>query len=115
MDALRHRGPTQTLSLEFRHDVFKYLFKGKGRNAEERNWRLFDESDFIRCKLPSNWNCLFDKHGDGVKIRFPVKMRKFMQLSPKTYQRVGGGIIEVPRAYNEKISIKFIKITASCN
>ena len=115
LDCLRHKGPTQSLSLEFRHDVFKFLFHGKGRAAEEKNWTLFEEVDFSRCKFPSNWSCVFDKHGDGVRMRFPVKMRKFLTLSPKTYQRMGESIVEASRAYTEKISIKFVKTSSSCN
>lgn len=115
LDALRHKGPTQSVSLEFRHDVFKYLFNGKGRRGEERNWQLYEENDFSRCKLPRNWSCKYDKHGDGVRIRYPVKMRKFLTLSQKTYQRVGKAIVDGTRAYTEKISIKFVKICSTCN
>lgn len=53
--------------------------------------------------------------GDGVRIRFPVKMRRFLSLSPKTYERVAEVIVEAPRAYTEKISVKFVKVSSSCN
>ena len=49
MDALRHKGPEQRLTLEFQHDVYKCLFNGKGRTAEEKNWNSFYENDFCRC------------------------------------------------------------------
>ena len=107
LDALRHKGPEQRLTFEFRHDVYEYLFNGKGRDAKEKNWGLFDENDFSKCKLPPNWNCIYDKRGDGVKLRFPLKMRKFLQLSPMTYQRVAEDIVEAPRTYIE-ITIKFV-------
>ena len=58
---------------------------------------------------------LFDKHGDGVKIMFPVKIRKFLCPSPKTYQMVAEAIVEAPRTYTEKLSVKFLKVSASCN
>ena len=115
LDALRHKGPEQRLTLEFHHDVYKYLFNGKGRDAKEKNWGLFEENYFSRCKLPPNWNCICDKHGDGVKLRFPLKMRKFLQLSSMTYQRVAEDIVEAPRAYIEKITIKFVKVPSSCD
>ena len=38
---------------------------------------------FVRCKLRHNWSCLYDRHGDGSRIRFPVKMRTFLAQSPK--------------------------------
>ncbi|XP_074632051.1 uncharacterized protein LOC141890466 [Acropora palmata] len=89
LEALKHKGPMQTVYLEFRHDVFKYLFNGEGRPAKEKNWHLYEADDFCRCKVINNWSCIFERHGDGVRIRFPVKMRKFLTLSPKTYENLG--------------------------
>ena len=75
MDALRHKGPEQRFTFEFQQDVYKYLFHGKGRTAEEKNWNLFYENDFCRCRRQTNWNSICDKHGHGVKIRFPLKLK----------------------------------------
>ena len=70
LDALRHKGPEQRLTLEFRHDENKYLFQEKGREAKKKkNWRSFDANDFSKCKLPPNWNCIYEKHGDGLKLK----------------------------------------------
>ena len=115
LEALRHKGPEQKVSLEFQHDVFKYLFSGRGRAATEKNWTLFEETDFYKCKLPNKWSCIFDNHGDGVMVRFPVKVRKYPTLSPKSHQKVDDKIVELPRAYMEKISIKCVKVPSSCN
>ena len=115
LEALKHKGPEQKVCLEFRHDVFKFLFCGRGGAAPEKNWTLLEETDFNKCKLPNNWSHIFDIHGDGVMIRFPLKVRKYLTLSPKSHQKVGDKIVEVPRAYMEKISIKFVKVPSSCN
>ena len=114
MDALRHKGSEQRLTLEFRDDVYKYLFLGKGRTAVEKNWNSFYENDFCRCRLPTNWNSIYDKHGDGVEIRFPLKLRTIFQLSLRTYKRVGETIVEAQRAFIEKVSINFIQVPSSC-
>ena len=115
MDALRHKAPEQRLSLEFQHDAYKYLFRGKGRTAEEKNWNSFYENDFCTCRLSTNnWNSIYDQHEDGVKITFPLKLRIFFQLSPRTYKRVGQTIVEAQRAIIEKVSIKFIQVPSSC-
>ena len=53
-------------------------------------------------------------HEDGVKIRFPLKLRTIFQLSPRTYKRVGETIVEAQRAFIEKVSIKFIQVPSSC-
>ncbi|XP_028418649.1 chromobox protein homolog 8-like [Dendronephthya gigantea] len=110
--SLKHRWPEQKLTVEFRHDVYNYLFGGKGKAAEQKSWTLFEEQDFVNCGLPNNWNCRYDKHGDGVKMLFPVKMRKFLGRSAKCFVKEGESIVEAPRAYTEKISINFIKVAS---
>ena len=114
IEALRHRSPEQRITMEFRHDVFKYLFRGKGKKSKEKNWILFDEKDLCRCNLPKNWDCSYNQHGDGVKLKFPLKMRTSLGLSPKCYQRVKDKMVEVARAYKEKISLRFLKMSSSC-
>jgi hypothetical protein len=114
VDSLRHRWPEQRVTVEFRHDVYNFLFAGKGKPAEQMHWTLFEEHDLSKCKLPPNWNCLFDMHGDGVWMKFPVKMRKFLQRSPPNFQRKADSIVEAPRSYTGKISICFIKLPSSC-
>ena len=98
LDTLRHKGPEQKLSIEFRHDVFQFLFHGFGKAAEQKQWTLFESKDFSRCKFPDNWNYLLNHHGDGVKTRFPVKMRTFLSRSPT-------------QSYVEKISLIIVKIS----
>lgn len=113
MSSLKHRWPEQKVTIEFRHDVFVFLFGGKGKPAEQRNWTLFEEQDFVKCKLPPNWSSIHDLHGNGVKLRFPIKMRAFLGRTPKNYHKEGHKIVEGPRAYIEKISINFIRIASS--
>lgn len=115
LDALRHKGAEQRISLEFRHDVFRYLFNGLGKPAEQKQWTLYDEKDFFRCKLPENWSCLYNCHGDGVRIRYPLKMRAFLGRSPKNHKKNGIEIVALPQTYVEKISVAFIKIPSLCN
>ncbi|XP_031551421.1 uncharacterized protein LOC116288732 [Actinia tenebrosa] len=115
LEALTHKLPEQTITLEFRHDVFKYLFHGKGeKRKEERNWTIYREEDFLRSQLPKNWNGIYDRHGDGVKIMFPIKMRTFLGMSPKGFHSSGNKIVEMPRLHTEKLSIKFVRITNTC-
>ena len=108
-------GPEQKLGLEFRHYFFKYLFCGRGRTAAEKNWTLLEEIDSTKFKVPNNLSHIFDCHGDGVIIRFPLKVRKYLTLSPKNYQKAHDKIVGMQRAHMENISIKFIKVPSSCN
>lgn len=115
LDALRHKGAEQRISLEFRHDVFMYLFNGLGKPAEQKQSTLYDEKDFSRCKVPENWSCLYDCRGDGVRIRYPLKMKAFLGRSPKNDRKNGIEIVALPQTYMEKISVAFIKIPSLCN
>lgn len=114
LECLRHKSPEQRITMEFRHDVFKYLFHSKGRKSPEKNWTLFEEGDFSKWQLPNQWNCVFDKHGDGYRMRFPVKMRTLLGLFPKSHVKLGDKVVEKPRVYIEKVPIKFIKVPSSC-
>ncbi|CAB3981177.1 Hypothetical predicted protein [Paramuricea clavata] len=113
LSCLKRKGPQQRISIDFRHDVYKFLFVGKGKQAEQRGYILFEENDFSKCRLPKYWNCLFDQHGDGIKINFPVKMRHFLARSRKSFVRKGGRM-EVPCALTEKISLTFVKVAFGC-
>ena len=48
-------------------------------------------------------------------IKFPLKVRKYLTLALKSYQKAGDKVVEMQRAHMEKISIKFIKVPLSCN
>ena len=100
------------MALEFRHDVYDYLFAGKGKPSEQKNWTLFQKQDFANAGLPENWNCRYNLHGDGFKMIYPVKIRKFLARSGKCFMKDGEKIVEAPCAYTEKISINFIKVSS---
>lgn len=61
----------QTLTVEFRGDVFSCLFKGKGEKWGQ--WQLLDKGDFDHRFFPDQWEQLLDPHGQGTKVHFPVK------------------------------------------
>lgn len=115
MLALKRKGPKQKLTLAFRHDVYNFLFNGKGKPAEQLGWMLFNETDFIKCKLPPTWYCIHDQLGDGTKVSFPIKMRKFLGRSPRNFTNEAGEIVKLPCSFIEKTSIKFVKIASSCS
>lgn len=94
--------PTQ---VNFRHDVFRYLFKSKGVESEDGRHLLLEKDDFARCHLPQQWDQLLDRLGNGTKVEFPVKAKLFLSCSPKTHQVIGGKIVLMQRYQIEKLSI----------
>ena len=93
--------------------MFVFLFGGKGKPAEQRNWTLFEEQDFVKCKLPPNLEIDTRPTWRWCEIEIPIKMRAFLGRTPKNYHKEGHKIVEARRAYIEKISINFIRIASS--
>lgn len=98
---------TLATTICFRHDVFNYLFEGKGTKIN--NHTMLEKGDFQRCVFPNEWDQLVDKLGDGVKIEFPVKVRLFISQGPKSHTMTAGEIKESPRYYIEKLSVHCLK------
>ena len=62
------------VDLEFRTDVFRFLFDSKGRNPP-RGRRLFcDMDDFDGTYFKEDWCVAYDKLGDGCRIDFPIRL-----------------------------------------
>lgn len=98
------------VTIDFRGDVFKFLFKGKGK--EQRSWVSLDSSHFSRKYFPPGWDKLCDMHGQGLKACYPVKLRHFISWSPKKFIKdKEGNLKEAPRAYTEKLSFQFVKVS----
>jgi len=114
VDALRVSGLSKlknksrtNLVIDYEHDCFRSLFHGKGREAREKGYILLDKDDFSRCKLPENWDVVCDCNGDGVRVKYPFKVRLFLAKSPKTFSLVQGKLQEDKRMLIEKLSLDF--------
>ena len=97
------------LILDFEHDCFRYLFYGKGRQSRDDKYLLLEKHDFIRCKFVDNWDVAIDRIGDGVAIKYPVKVRAFLAKSPKSFSVANGTLQESQQMLIEKLSIDFAR------
>lgn len=95
------------LILDFEHDCFRYLFYGKGRQSRDNKYLLLEKNYFIRCEFVDNWDVVLDRTGDGVAIKYRVKVRVFLTKSPKTFSMANGTLQESQRMLIEKLSIDF--------
>ena len=101
----------QKITLEFRQDVFTYLITGRGR--KHGLWFLLEEEDFEKRFFPDNWDNLLDKHDQGTRVNFPVKVRHFISWSlPQFSVDISGNVVPSSRSYLEKMSMDFIKVAA---
>lgn len=110
LDHLKSRSVLPTV-VNFRHDVFNYFFQSSGMKCGERGTILLEKKDFNFCLLPPNWNQLVDGIGDGVQIKFPVKVRPFLSWSPQNHELINGLVTRLPRYAVERISIVFLQRT----
>ena len=58
-------------------------------------------------KFVDNWDVVFDRIGDGVAIKYPVKVRAFLTKSPKSFSMTNGTLQESQQMLIEKLSIDF--------
>lgn len=63
------------LTIGFRLDVFRYLFKDK---------RDCSRDDFPEEFFPLDWDVVYNKIGDGCRIQYPVSLRPAIQWSECT-------------------------------
>ena len=61
-------------NVEFRVDVFSYLFSGKGSLPLSGQGKLYNLDDFNPTFSPGNWFIVYDKLGNGCKVDFPVHL-----------------------------------------
>ncbi len=101
----------QRLTIEFRQDVFAFLFNGRGR--KDGLWLVLGKEDFQALYFPNNWDNLVDLHGEGTRVNFPVKIRHFISWSPVQHIKDNAGnVVPSSRSYLEKMSVQFIKVAA---
>ena len=106
---LKSRGRLPSV-IDFDHDCFRFLFHGKGKIAKDKLFSFYEQKDFNRCNFSTNWDQCLDKNGDGVKIKFPIKMRVHLSQSPKVFTNSqSNGMIERKRIYFERLTFDIIR------
>ena len=78
-------------NVEFRLDVFSYLFSGKGSLPPSGKGKLYNLDDFNPTFFPVNWFIVYDKLGNGCKVDFPVRLESKLKWSPALYDKLSNG------------------------
>jgi len=86
----KSRAPTV---LSFHHDCYRFLFFGKGRPSKDGKSTMLEKDDFAWCNFHDLWEQCLDKLGDGVRIKFPVKIHITLGWSPKCSAFQGGILV----------------------
>ena len=95
------------LDLEFRTDVFKVLFDGKGKKPPNGQGLFYDLNDFDKTYFKDNWYVAYDKLGNGCSIHFPIRLEGKIRWSPKIFYLDG---TVKPRIFSEIIYVTLVKI-----
>lgn len=111
----KHGHADSSTVIEIRHDVFRHLFKGRGKASGRTGFTELAKADFCRCHLPDGWDTFVDRLGDGQKVNFPVRVRCFLSWGPQTHSMIDGKIQPLPRYHQEKLSICFSTSAYSLN
>ena len=70
---------------------------------------LLVQYDFEDFKFFVGWDHCLDKNGDGVVIKFPVKIRTLLSWSPKVLIIQNGILRSAPRMPQEKLLVDFVR------
>ena len=86
------------IDIEFRTDVFRFLFNGKGRNPPTGRGLFYDMEDFDRTYFENCWYVAHDRLGDGCSVDFPIRLESKIRWSPIVYNSDGSA---KPRIFND--------------
>lgn len=100
-----------TFTIPFNLDVFKYLFNDKGTSIPRSSGKTYSLADFdIGDLLPDDWYVLYDKHGNGCSIDFPITITPKIKYGPKCYVKSSDGlVVEKPKLFTEIIHVNLCK------
>ena len=94
------------LDVEFRNDVFRFLFNGKGRHTPTGRGLFCNIEDFDGTYFENDWYVAYDRLGDGCSVDFPIKLESKIRWSPIVYNSDGS---TKSRIFNEIISVILVK------
>ena len=96
--------------VEFRTDVFKFLFGGKGERASSSHGHLYQLTDFDIKYFATGWHQCWDRLGDGCEVNFPIQLYSTVKYSPLSYSLDSNGCpVPKSRYYNEVVSVFMLK------
>ena len=77
------------LEVEFRVDVFRYLFQGKGHAPPRGRGLFYNLEEFDETYFMDERYIVYDRLGDGCKIDFPIRLERRIKWSSQVFSRSG--------------------------
>ena len=95
------------VEVEFRTDVFKFLFNGKGSKPPRGRGLFYYLEEFDSTYFSDDWYIVYDKLGDGCKVDFPIRLESKIRWSSVVYNSDGS---VKSRVFTEIISVTLVKV-----
>lgn len=94
------------ISVNFRTDVFEFLFKNKGSDYPHGPGRLYNHQDFDNTFFTTDWHRVHDTLGDGCEVQFPVRLHSRLKWGQTVYiQDDKSGEIHPKNKYFEEVCL----------
>ena len=99
------------ITVNFRTDVFHFLFKGKGTHYEHGPGYLYNLEDFDAKYFPSNWHKIYDNLGDGCQVKFPIRIHNKLKWETTVYIRdeATDQLIKKKKSFEEVCTVWLLK------
>lgn len=92
--------------VEFPTHVFNYLFNGKGISVVRKPGKLYSRPDFDSLYFSFDAFTYYNKHGEGVSVKFPIYMYNYVRFSLKSYSSTQ---TQRPQTFTETLHLKLVK------
>ncbi len=94
-------------NLEFRRDVFMFLFNGKGKKCDRKRGFMYESSDFDNNYFCDDFFVFYDKFGESCTVDFPIYMFSYVKFFPVRYDN--NAVTLCCRDFREIVSISIVK------
>lgn len=78
------------------HDVIRHIFRGHGTLSGDGISMLYELTDFSKFCLPLYWYYYLKELGQGIAIRFPLKLKLVLKFSKKRFICSNGELKQAP-------------------
>jgi hypothetical protein len=100
-----HSRLCQRTSNHLHHEIFRYVFNGKGI-INDNGITLFSKEDFSLFNLPENWDkIIYTDKGERRQIDFPVSLKPVLRWSKRQYVCSDGKLTDAPRMPVELLKV----------
>jgi hypothetical protein len=97
------------------HDILRYVFRGKGKQAADGEHMLYEKDDFSRFDLPKYRYYYVNQLAQGIAVDFPIKLKSILNWGKKRYIVSNGKLKLAPNSPVEKVMIFVNRKACGCN